>query len=142
MLQYSDRANWWLQFCSDCTALHCTALHWTVLHCTGWHYTELQCTALHTEDHSTSPGVQIVAPINCNKDNTNNCSCCSCHRFCYCHCRCWQEFSVRHCSEPGACDNRVGKETKTLTIINKTRRPGYAGPKFQSPYPHINFHKF
>ena len=25
----------------------------------------------------------------------------------------------------------------TLSITNKTRKPGYAGPKFQSPYPHI-----
>ena len=26
-----------------------------------------------------------------------------------------------------------------LCVLNKTRKPGYAGPKFQSPYPHINF---
>ena len=29
---------------------------------------------------------------------------------------------------------------KSKLFTNKTRKPGYAGPKFQSPYPHINFH--
>ena len=29
-----------------------------------------------------------------------------------------------------------------LCLQNKTRKPGYAGLKFQSPYPHINFHYF
>ena len=31
----------------SCTALHCTALGYTVLHCTALHYTILHCTALH-----------------------------------------------------------------------------------------------
>ena len=37
----------------------------------------------------------------------------------------------------------TGKNRKKLeerARNNKTRRPGYAGAKFQSPYPHINFH--
>ena len=29
---------------------------------------------------------------------------------------------------------------KKNIILKKTKIPGYAGPKFQSPYPHINFH--
>ena len=28
-----------------------------------------------------------------------------------------------------------------FAIENKTRKPGYTGPKFQFPYPHINFQK-
>ena len=30
----------------------------------------------------------------------------------------------------------------SVYLKNKTRKPGYVGPKFQSPYPNINFPEF
>ena len=32
------------------------------------------------------------------------------------------------------------KEIIYCSLLNKTRRPSYAGPKFQSSYSHLNFH--
>ena len=53
--------------CTACTALHYTALYYTVLHCTTPHYTAIHCTTLHytvlhcSVLHCTIPGVVSVS---------------------------------------------------------------------------------